>query len=129
MKASIQQTIKHWGYLLPFISVPRNESEYDKLLAFVDKLMVFSRQAKDERVTTLLTLVAKNIETYETHRFPSKSLSPIEMLEFLMEEHGLGQNDLPEIGGQSLVIAAREAAGVQLLTALSGLCSAYSLHV
>ena len=103
MKAAIQQTIKHWGYLVPYITVPRNKAEYDKLLAFVDKLMVVSRHTKDDRVTSLLTLVAKNIEAYETRRFPPKSLSPIEMLEFLMEEHGLGQGDLPEIGSQSLV--------------------------
>ncbi|HTM64438.1 MAG TPA: helix-turn-helix domain-containing protein [Gammaproteobacteria bacterium] len=32
-----------------------------------------------------------------------KPLSPIDMLEFLMNEHGLSQNDLPEIGSQSLV--------------------------
>lgn len=32
-----------------------------------------------------------------------KKVSPIEMLEFLMQEHNLGQSDLPEIGSQSLV--------------------------
>jgi HTH-type transcriptional regulator/antitoxin HigA len=40
---------------------------------------------------------------YETHHFPTKPVSPIEMLKFLMGEHELGQNDLPEIGSQSLV--------------------------
>jgi len=36
-------------------------------------------------------------------RYPTQSLSPIEMLEFLMKEHDLGQSDLPEIGSQSLI--------------------------
>ena len=66
--------------------------------------MEISRHVKkDERVASLLKMVAKNIEEYETRRFPTKQVSPLEMLEFLMEEHGLGQNDLPEIGSQSLV--------------------------
>ena len=103
MNTALEKTIEHWGYLLPYTHIPRNESEHEKLLAFVEKLMQISRQTKDERVTSLLKLVAKNIEEYETHRFLTKSVSPIEMLKFLMEEHGLEQNDLPEIGSQSLV--------------------------
>ena len=78
--------------------------ENEKLLNFVEELMEVSRHVKKyERVTSLLKLVAKNIEEYEAHRYPAKPLSPIDILEFLMEEHGLGQSDLPEIGGQSLV--------------------------
>ena|SRR5579864_9279366 len=103
MNASIRQTIDHWGYLLPYAHIPRNEAEYQKLLNFIDKLMKISRQKKDERVTSLLKLIAQNIEAYETHHFPSHPLSPIEMLRFFMEEHKLGQGDLPEIGSQSLV--------------------------
>lgn len=103
MNTAIEKTIEHWGCLLPYTHVPRNESEHAKLLVFVETLMKLSRQKKDKRITSLLQLVAKNIEEYETHRYPSTPLSPIEMLEFLIEEHHLGQGDLPEIGSQSLV--------------------------
>jgi HTH-type transcriptional regulator/antitoxin HigA len=100
---AVKETIEHWGHLLPYAHIPRNESEYESLLSFVEMLMKFSRDKKDERVTSLLRLVAKNIEEYEGQRYPTKSVSPVGMLEFLMEEHDLGQGDLPEIGGQSLV--------------------------
>ena len=103
MNRTLQNTIKHWGYLLPYTHTPRNNSEYEKLLNVVEKLMQISRESKDERVTSLLRLISKNLEEYEARRFPSKPVSPLEMLEFLMEEHGLGQGDLPEIGSQSLV--------------------------
>lgn len=73
------------------------------LLGFIDDLMKLSRHKKDERITALLHIIAKNIEQYETRRYPKKSVTPIEMLEFLMQEHHLSQNDLPEIGSQSLV--------------------------
>ena len=103
MNRALEKTIEHWGYLLPYAHIPRNESDYEKLLDFAEKLMQVSRKTKDGRVTSLLRLIAKNIEEYENHRFPTKQVSPLEMLAFLMEEHSLGQGDLPEIGSQSLV--------------------------
>lgn len=103
MNASIRQTIEHWGHIVPYIHIPRNESEYERLLKFLTELMEFSRHKKDERVTSLLKVIAKNIESYESIHYPTKSSTPVEVLEFLMEEHGLSQSDLPEIGSQSLV--------------------------
>jgi HTH-type transcriptional regulator/antitoxin HigA len=97
------QAIKHWSYIFPYAHVPRNESEYEKMLGFIDELMALSRLKKDEQVTSLLNLIAKNIEKYESHHYTTKKASPIEMLLFLMEENHLSQNDLPEIGSQSLV--------------------------
>ena len=99
---AVRKTIEHWGHLLPYARV-RNDEEYQKLLNLVDELMEVSRRKKDERVTSLLKFVAQNIEAYEKHHYPTKPLSPIEMLKFFMEEHKLGQSDLPEIGSQPLV--------------------------
>ena len=103
MKTTMKQIITYWGHLLPYARVPHNDSEYEKLLDLVDVLMEISRQKQDERVTSFLKFVAKNIEAYEKRHYLTPSLSPIDMLEFLMEEHSLGQDDLPEIGSQSLV--------------------------
>lgn len=103
MNTAIQQTIKHWRDITPYIAIPRNEVEYERLLAFVDALMDWSCHHKDKHATSLLRLIASNIEAYESKHYPAKETSPIEMLKFIMEEHGLGQRDLPEIGGQSLV--------------------------
>lgn len=100
---AVQQTIKHWEHVFPYVHVPRNEREHKKLLAFVDELMEWLRHHKDEHTTSLLRLIASNIETYENQHYPAKKVSSIEMLKFLMDEHGLGQGDLPEIGSQSLV--------------------------
>lgn len=102
-KANLQQTIEHWNFLFPYAHVPQNDEEYERLSRFVDELMRYSRHTKDERVLSLLKFVAKNLELYEGIQYPSAKLSPIGMLEFLMEEHKLSQGDLPEIGSQSLV--------------------------
>lgn len=100
---AVQQTISHWGHVVPYAHVPRNEKEYEKLLVFVDELMNWTRHHKDEHATSLLNLVASNIEAYENQHYPAKKVSAIDMLKFLIDEHSLGQDDLPEIGSQSLV--------------------------
>lgn len=100
---AVQQTIKHWGHVVPYAHIPRNEKEYEKLLTFVDELMEWSRYHTDERATSLLNLIASNIEAYENQHYSNKKISSVEMLQFLMDEHRLGQDDLPEIGSQSLV--------------------------
>lgn len=100
---AIRQTIDHWGHIASYAHIPSNEKEYENLLAFVDELMDWSRHHKDTRATSLLNLIANNIQTYENQHYPAKKVSSIEMLKFLMDEHGLGQNDLQEIGSQSLV--------------------------
>ena len=100
---ALKQTIECWNYLFPYTHAPRNENEYEKLLSFIDELMALSRHKKDERITSLLELVAKNIEEYESRRYPMKVATPVDMLKFLMEQHSLEQSDLPEIGSQSLV--------------------------
>lgn len=100
---AIKQTITHWGYVLPYVHMPRNDAEYQKLLSYVNALMDWLRHHKDERATSLLHLIASNIQIYENKHYPQKKLTPVEMLKFLMDEQGLGQDDLPEIGSQSLV--------------------------
>ncbi len=100
---TLQQTISHWSHIAPFAQVPRNEKEYEKLLALIDNLMHWSRHHKADHVISLLRLAASNIEAYESTRYTAKKVSAIEMLQFLMDEHSLKQSDLPEIGSQSLV--------------------------
>lgn len=65
--------------------------------------MAMSCHKKDERITSLLKIISKNIAIYEDNRYPTKLPSPVKILKFLMEEHGLGQEDLTEIGSRSLV--------------------------
>jgi HTH-type transcriptional regulator / antitoxin HigA len=100
---AVQQTIKHWEHIVSYVHMPDNEREYQKLLAFVDELMNWSRHHTNEHTASLLNLIAGHIETYENQHYSVKKISSVDMLKFLMEEHNLGQNDLPEIGSQSLV--------------------------
>lgn len=65
MNTALKKTIEHWGYISLYTHVPRNDAECEKLLNFVEELMEISRHVKkDERITSLLKLVTKNIEEY-----------------------------------------------------------------
>ncbi len=83
-----------------------NDRQYKRLLACVEALM----EDYDDRVGNplggLLLLLAERIREYEdrAHPWPETS-TPASLLAFLMEQHGLRQSDLPELGSQSVVSA------------------------
>jgi HTH-type transcriptional regulator/antitoxin HigA len=83
-----------------------DEAQYNALLAFVEEC--FERFGADEHhpVFALVDVVADRIREYEhrVHPWPDSS-TPATVLASLMEEHGLKQSDLPEIGAQSVVSA------------------------
>ena len=51
----------------------------------------------------LIDVVAYFVEAYETEHYAIPDCPPHEMLRYFMEQHGLSQSDLPEIGNQGKV--------------------------
>jgi HTH-type transcriptional regulator/antitoxin HigA len=58
---------------------------------------------EDSKLETLLHLVGSYIAEYEKTNIPEPISSPIEALEYLMEEHGLTRKDLYEIGSRGVL--------------------------
>lgn len=83
-----------------------DEAQYARVLAFVDQL--FDEVAADlaHPLGGLVELLADRIRAYEdrVHPWPDSS-TPATVLASLMQEHGLKQGDLPEVGAQSVVSA------------------------
>lgn len=106
------------------LSAPvRDEAHYLALLAFVDEC--FQRFGADAShpVFALVDLVAARIRDYESrvHPWPDAS-TPATRLAFLMEQHGLRQCDLPEVGPQSVVsdvLSGKRALNLRQLRALA----------
>lgn len=97
------KVLQHWQYLEQYLKAPQSKTDYRKQLSFLDKLMALPHHKKNQHINSLLQLVARNIENYETQHIPLGSSNAIDVLSFLMNEHSLTQTDLPEIGSQSLV--------------------------
>ena len=82
--------------------VIRNDAE---LKEYTDALFHLTAKAKPSRAERdAIELLSLLIDRYESERFAVPAASPIEILKFLMEQHGITQRELrPEIGSESLV--------------------------
>ena len=83
-----------------------DEAQYELALAFVER--VFNSVANDPShpMGGLVEVMADRIRAYEqrVHPWPDTSTAAA-VLASLMEEHGLAQSNLPEVGAQSVVSA------------------------
>src|SRR5258708_24604053 len=121
MKARNVGATKNLESLEPFLAI-RTEREYDaavaRLNALVDEVGDNTKDARYRLIETLSVL----IETYDREHHSLPEASGVEVLRFLMEEHGLTQKDLPEIGSQGVVsevLAGRRRLNVRQIQALS----------
>jgi HTH-type transcriptional regulator/antitoxin HigA len=121
MKSRTVRAIRNPGALEPFLAI-RTEREYDaavvRLDALVDEIGGNTRDARYRLVETLSVL----IEAYDREHHSMPEASGVEVLRFLMMEHGLTQKDLPEIGSQGVVsevLAGRRHLNLRQIQALA----------
>jgi len=93
---------QHWMALSPLFSI-RNEHEYDGALERLNHLLDEVGTDEQHPLYTLLDTLGTLLHAYEEHHHPMPECSGVEVLRFLMEEHGLSQSDLPEVGSQGVV--------------------------
>ena len=100
-----------------------DEAHYEQMLAVVDQL--FDAVAADPAhpLGGLVEILADRIREYEgrVHPWPDTS-TPASVLASLMDEHGLRQSDLPEIGSQGVVsevLAGKRRLNLRQVQALS----------
>lgn len=103
MTSLISQAAAHWPFIAPLLNRPDNDAEYDALVASVDELLGIIKDDEGHPLGSLLTHLSDLIDAYDqTHR-PRPSASGEQVLRYLLDEHGLKQSDLPELGTQSVV--------------------------
>ena len=81
-----------------------NERRYEEALAAVGELM--DEVAADEAspLAGLVELLAERIQEYETRMHPwPDNATPAQVLRFLMDERGMKQSDLADIGSPGVV--------------------------
>jgi HTH-type transcriptional regulator / antitoxin HigA len=105
----------------PFLAI-RTEREYDAAVERLNSLVnEVGDNPKDPRYRLIETLSVL-IEAYDREHHSLPEASSIEVIRFLMEEHGLTQKDLPEIGSQGVVsevLAGRRALNVRQIQGLA----------
>ena len=97
-----QELQKHWMAVSPLLSL-RNEAEYDVAVARLNRLLDEVGTDDQHPLYSLLDTLGTLVHDYEEQHHPMPQVSGADILRFLMEEHGLTQADLPEIGSQGVV--------------------------
>lgn len=101
---NIEQISQSWRNIAPLLVPVFSEEDCDRREEQLKTLIKLNQQRKDAQISYLVKSIALTIEEYEKKEFPIDKATGIEMLQYLMEEHGLSASDFPEIGNQQLVL-------------------------
>ena len=91
-----------WEAIFPLLTI-RNEKEYNAAVKRLNELLDEISTNEKHPLYTLLDTLGTLVHAYEEEHYPIPEASGIDVLRFLMEEHGLTQSNLPEVGSQGVV--------------------------
>jgi len=103
LSTELEKAVKVWPLISDIVSVPRTKDEYERAVALLDELIDEVGEDEKHPLATLMDTLGTLIEAYEDRHLPEPVGDPISTLAFFMEEHGVRQDDLPEIGSQTEV--------------------------
>jgi len=103
MNSQLENISKVWPTIKAIFSVPHTESEYQDLVNTLDSLVDEVGNDQNHELAPVMETLGNLIENYENREYKMNEVSPIDVLKYLMQEHGLKQSDLKEIGSQGVV--------------------------
>ncbi len=100
-----QAILRAW---IPFkelvgVTSVRTEDDYKQARATIDVLVEEVGDNEDHPLADVLDYLAAQVKAYEDEHFPIPDADPREVLRFLMEQHGLKQEDLADCAPQSRI--------------------------
>jgi HTH-type transcriptional regulator/antitoxin HigA len=100
---SISKAIeRNWAVIQPLLII-HDEQEYDAAIERLNELVDEIGTDEHHPLYELLDTLGILIEAYEESHHPVPAARPAEMVRYFMEENGLAQEQLPEIGSQGVV--------------------------
>ena len=122
MNTQLEEIAKIWPNIQSTFSVPHNEKDYNRLVQLLDGVIDEVGDDESHPLASLMETLGSLIESYEAWSIPEIEGNPTDTLKFLMEEHGLKQSDLSEIGSQGIVseiLAGKRQLNVRQIKLLS----------
>jgi HTH-type transcriptional regulator/antitoxin HigA len=111
MSALRKETQEHWQAIGPLLTI-RDERDYAAAVERLDVLLAEIGDNEQHPLYGLLDTLGTLIHAYEEDHLLIPEASGPEVLEYLMEEHGLSPRDLQELGGakgvQAILAGERE---------------------
>ena len=106
MNADIRDIARHFTALAAAVPLRpiRSEREYKASVRTMDELLDAGGADESHALADLVALIGEFIDEYEKRKgYVLPDASGVDALRFLMQQHGLRQSDLPEIGSQGVV--------------------------
>ncbi|MCG6170189.1 helix-turn-helix domain-containing protein [Leptospira sanjuanensis] len=103
MITELEKVKSVWPEIKEVISYPRTQKQYKRLVEILDNLLDEVGNNEKHSLAPLMETIGNIIESYESDHFIEIESDPIEILKSLMEEHGLSQKDMKELGSQGVV--------------------------
>lgn len=100
----------------------KTEDEYEKAVAALEALMEAKDADSDEK-SAQIELLALLIQKFEEESIPTDDVTPVDVVEFIMDQHGLAQKDLAEDFGSAArvsdFLAGRRGLSIPTIVALN----------
>ena len=103
VNSRVEDLAEVWPKIKNVFSVPHTQEEYLNLVSILDDLIDEVGGEEDHPLASLMESIGTLVETYESRNLPHNYGTPVDALRYLMNEHGLKQADMPEIGSQGVV--------------------------
>lgn len=116
------QLIQTFEQTARFLFVPTNEEEYRRLVDLLDEITDIVRDDESHPLANLMDVIGVLVENYEAENVPVPRSDPISVLKYFMDEYGLKQKDLPELGSQGVVseiLSGKRELNIRQVKALS----------
>jgi len=100
-----QAILRAWLPFKQIVGVPsvRREEDYAQARATIATLLDEVGDNEDHPLAEVLNYLADQVKAYEDENFQIPAAEPNEVLRFLMEQHGLKQEDLGDCAPQSRI--------------------------
>jgi HTH-type transcriptional regulator/antitoxin HigA len=97
--------LNKWLDVVKIVAVDRirSDADYDRVTAFMEEVMAEIGRKKKHPLCGLMDILDMRLREYDDARQPMDDVTGLEMLRFLMDQHGLRQQDLSELGSQGVV--------------------------
>ncbi len=102
MSTITQDIQNYWPAISPLLAI-RNEREYDLAVERLNSLIDEVGTNEQHPLYTLLDTLGIVLHAYEEQHQPMPECNGADVLRFLMEEHGLAQSELLEVGSQGVI--------------------------
>ena len=100
----------------------RSKAHHKRMVSLLETLLDAAKGDESHPAMGLADIVGDLLESHESGLEPVPAASGVQALQFLIEQHGLSQSQLPEIGSQGVVsevLAGKRALNLRQVKALA----------